>query len=158
MEASNGGNSSASLSATSRNALLERAAARVSPENFDSLDATAEATEASRKGNGKRKLIQASSGSNASPPESSTRRSRRQSSRLGSQNGDEGLMSLTYSYGSMDWDAIEMCWKPKRRKRGLSRSSSSRSSKTKGSSSDSQPTKKAHADPAPEIGAHVSYA
>jgi hypothetical protein len=45
------------------------------------------------------------------------RRSKRQSSRDSARRGgksDDGLVSLTYSYGGdLDWDAIAMCWKPK---------------------------------------------
>lgn len=51
-----------------------------------------------------------------------TRRSTR-----GSKSSDEQLSSLTYSYGSMGWDAIAMCWKPttaRKRKRGYKKAKS----------------------------------
>mmetsp|Transcript_78 Transcript_78/g.132 ORF Transcript_78/g.132 Transcript_78/m.132 type:complete len:220 (-) Transcript_78:70-729(-) len=146
------------------NASLERAAAasRISPENPNHSAAandTAAAAESSSSRNGggdgrrkKRQSIQASSTTESSNPDpSSTRRSRRQSSRRSGGGGvpgasaDEGLMSLTYSYGSMDWDAIEMCWKPKKPMRGTGkkRKRPSNSSFAK----PAPPTKKPHMDP-----------
>ncbi|KAL3936621.1 MAG: hypothetical protein SGBAC_008098 [Bacillariaceae sp.] len=147
MEQTNGTTVNYSLPA-SRSAPLERtAAAQIPPENLNSSD---RAENLSRSRDGKTVAIQtpAESSFASLPPLSSTRKSRRQSSRRDAQSGvksssDEGLMSLTYSYGSMDWDAIEMCWKPKKgpRKR------KSNSSKAGGSSAATKPAKKSHTDP-----------
>lgn len=150
MEETNGTTANSSLAA-SRSAPLERtAAAQIPPENLNSSDSRAAET-SSRSGDDKTMPIKtpAESSYASLPPLSSTRKSRRQSSRRDAQSGvksssDEGLMSLTYSYGSMDWDAIEMCWKPKKGQRKRK----SNSSKAGGSSAATQPAKKPHTDPA----------
>ncbi|CAJ1937636.1 unnamed protein product [Cylindrotheca closterium] len=120
----------ATATAASGNLALEPASssaapARVSPDSINTVDdPMTAATNANNRANATKQASGESSKEKASssspPPPPSTRRSRRQSSKrggVGNNNGDEGLVSLTYSYGSMDWDAIEMCWKPNRGKR-----------------------------------------
>lgn len=93
----------------------ESSAVQAPPDGLSSTSAAAEQSSQTGSSNGH-------SATSTQPPATvSTRRSRRGS--------EEGLVSLTYSYGSLEWDAIAMCWKPSTAKRRKSNGSKAKTLK-----------------------------